>query len=444
LNIFKASDLKVFVIDTNVALTDPRCLYKFEDNLICIPLIVIEELDNLKKNTNEIGRNAREFSRIVDALREEGSLETGVKLDTGATVIVKSVGDISGMPADLNPKVNDDLILYTALKARSQYAHPVVMVSCDLNVRIKANSLGLNTEDFKAGKIKLEDDELYAGYKVLFLTGEELSTFRNDGGLDFMKDERLDPMPNEYLILKQDINHKSSALARFCGLRKRIVPLMDMRAGVWGIHPKNAEQRFALDALLNDDIKLVSLIGKAGTGKTLLAVAAGLESTIAANKFTRVLISRPVVPMGKDIGYLPGDINEKLNPWMQPIYDNLDFLFTNHGASREWQGFVDNDLIKVEALTYIRGRSIAKQFLIIDEAQNLSPHEIKTIVTRVADGTKVILTGDCDQIDSPYLDSINNGLAYCVDRMKHELITAHVTLKKGERSELAEIASRLL
>jgi PhoH-like ATPase len=308
-----------------------------------------------------------------------------------------------------------------------------------LNVRLKADAIDVPAEDYEAGKVKVENEVLYQGYKSHEISRDDMDYFRSNKFLPMQND-----YDNEYLILKEEGNPKNSALARFSRSKGGAVNLIGAD-NTWGIGPKNAEQRFALDALLNDDIKLVSLVGKAGTGKTLLAVAAGLSKTIEEGKYKRMLISRPVIPMGKDIGYLPGDINEKLDPWMQPIYDNLDHLFGEHGGmNQQWKQLMEKGVIKIEALTYIRGRSIPCQYLIVDEAQNLSPHEIKTIITRVGEGTKVVLTGDTDQIDSPYLDSINNGLAYVVDRMKREDIVAHVELKKGERSKLADIATKLL
>lgn len=424
---------KKFVLDTNVILSDPLCIYKFENNEIHIPLIVIEEVDKHKKGQEEKARNARAFSREIDVLREQGKLSEGVELRNGGKLFLTVVKEANDLPLGLDLKINDDLILYTAFKIGA------VVVSQDLNVRLKADAIDVPAENYEAGKVKVENDILYSGYRVEFFATEEMADFRTSKFLPFENE-----FDNEYLILKDEGNPKSSALGRYSKAKGGIVPLISSD-NTWGINPKNAEQRFALDALLNDDIKLVSLIGKAGTGKTLLAVAAGLAKTIESGTYKRMLISRPVVPMGKDIGYLPGDIKEKLDPWMQPIYDNLDHLFGEHGEdNQQWKGLLERGIIKIEALTYIRGRSIPSQYLIVDEAQNLSPHEIKTIVTRVGEGTKVVLTGDTDQIDSPYLDAINNGLTYVVDRLKREDIVAHIELKKGERSKLADIATKLL
>jgi PhoH-like ATPase len=424
------------VLDTNVILTDPNCIYKFEENEVYIPLIVVEELDRHKKGHEEKARNARAFTREVDSLRELGDLTKGVDIKTGGKLFVTTpiLAENQKLPLGMNLTINDDLILFSALQLGA------IVVTRDLNVRLKADALGIKSEDFKAAKIKIQDDKVYSGHRTVLMDREQMDTFRTSNLLPY-----ADLMPNEYVIMREEFNEKNSALGRFSKKMNGIVPLIAPKAGIWGIHPKNAEQRFAVDALLNDEVQLVSLIGKAGTGKTLLAVACGLEKTLGDNKYQRILISRPIVPMDKDIGYLPGDINEKLNPYMQPIYDNLDFLFSGHtGGTNEWKSLADDGVIKVEALTYIRGRSIPMQYMIVDEAQNLTPHEIKTIITRAGQGTKIVLTGDTQQIDSAYLDEINNGLTYCCDRLKTEEIVAHVELTKGERSPLAEIATKLL
>lgn len=411
-------------------MTDPKCIYKFEDNEVYIPLIVIEELDRHKKGQSEKARAARQFSRTVDALRTNGDLANGVDLPTGGKLFITTI-EKGEVPLGMDLKINDDLILYTAKVLGA------VVVSKDLNVRLKADAIGVPAEDYKAGKIVLDKD-LNSGHSTIKLSAEQMDEFRLNGFVAYKDGQN----PNEYYIMKAEDNNKNSALGRFSPRQGGIVKLISPNA-IWGINPKNAEQRFAVDALLNDEISLVSLVGKAGTGKTLLAVACGLEKTLAEKKYQRILISRPVIPMGKDIGYLPGDINEKLNPWMQPIFDNLDFLFGTHGGyTNQWQPLVEQGVIKVEALTYIRGRSIPNQYMIVDEAQNLSPHEIKTIITRIGEGTKLILTGDTQQIDSAYLDEVNNGLTYAIDRLKVEDIVSHVELTKGERSKLAEIATK--
>lgn len=430
--------MKKFILDTNVIISDPQCIKKFEENEIHIPLVVIEELDKLKKGQDEKARNARMFSRTIDKLMAKGrrlnnKLSTGVDLKSGGKIYVTVVDKDSDVPLGMNLSVNDDMILYTAFKLGG------IVVSRDLNVRLKADALNIPAEDYRAGKVKVKDEDSIKGYRILHVTKEQIDTFRSEEFLDIEGN-----YPNEYFIIKEDVNEKNSALGRYSVISGGIIPLLQSEH-MWGVVPRNAEQRFAADALMNDEVKLVSLMGKAGTGKTLLTVAAGLCKTLEDGSYKRILISRPVIPLGKDIGYLPGDIEEKLSPWMQPIYDNLDYLFGNQQRnSNQWMQLIDQGILKIEALTYIRGRSIPQQFLIVDEAQNLSPHEIKTIVTRAGEGTKIVLTGDCEQIDNPYLDAINNGLMYVVDKLKGESIVAHVELNKGERSALADIATKLL
>jgi PhoH-like ATPase len=318
----------------------------------------------------------------------------------------------------------------------------VILVSKDINLRVKADAVGVAAEDYDTKEIKF--DEMYTGYRLYEVPLLKLQEFERER---FLSIDDRSVRPNEYLIVCEEGNESHRSLGRYSFEKKGIVPLIRIREGVWGIHPKNVEQQFALDALLNEDIKLVTLVGKAGTGKTLMAIAAGLELTIAKDKYARMLVSRPIQPMGRDLGYLPGDIADKLGPWMQPIFDNMDFLFTHQRGqdlSSSWEDLINQGLLHVEPLTYIRGRSIPSQYMIIDEAQNLSPHEVKTIITRAGEGTKIVLTGDCQQIDSPYLDSINNGLTYCVEKLKGEPIVGHTTLRVGERSLLSEVATKLL
>lgn len=437
---------KTFVIDTSVLLYDPTSIFKFEDNDIYIPLIVIEELDRFKKDQNENGRNARYFSRIVDELRVKGSLSQGLKLDNGGKLVVsidRQAKSAEKHNALIDLSKNDNLILNTAL-CLAEEGHKVVLVTKDINLRLKADALGITAEDYGKSQVKL--DQLYAGHRLFEVSIEQLKEFEKERFVALSEEERKELFANEYLIVCERGNDRHRTYGRYSATKGGIVPLIKSREGVWGIYPKNTEQQFALDALLNDEVKLVSLVGKAGTGKTLLAIAAGLEMTITEEKYSRLLVSRPVQPMGRDLGFLPGDVNEKLGPWMQPIFDNMDFLFGQHKASESssWEELINQGLLHIEPLTYIRGRSIPGQYLIVDEAQNLTPHEVKTIITRAGEGTKIVLTGDCEQIDSPYLDSVNNGLAYVVERLKSEEIVAHATLKVGERSPLSEIASKLL
>lgn len=437
---------KTFVLDTNVLLFDPMAIQKFGDNEVYIPLIVVEELDRFKRDQNENGRNARMFSRIVDEYRRQGSVTKGITLEHGGTLVI-TVDQLSESHSDglIDLSINDNRILATALSLKNSGKN-VFLVSKDINLRLKADIVGVQAEDY--GKKDVSLDELYSGQRVLQIEPEQLTEFEKTRFLELDNAHDLGIHPNEYIILQERDNNRRRGVGRYNHMKKGVVPLIPIREGVWGIYPKNLEQQFALDALLNDEIKLVTLVGKAGTGKTLLAIAAGLEMTISQEKYSRLLVSRPVQPMGRDLGYLPGDINEKLTPWMQPIFDNMDFLFgqqRGHGSSSSsYEDLINHGLLHIEPLTYIRGRSIPGQYLIVDESQNLSPHEVKTIITRAGEGTKIVLTGDCHQIDNPYLDEINNGLAYCVDRLKTEDIIGHTILKVGERSALSEAASKLL
>jgi PhoH-like ATPase len=437
---------KVFVLDTNVLLHDPHAIFSFEDNEVIIPIVVIEELDKFKKGIDEMGRNARQVSRILDELRQKGKLSQGVQLDGGGRLCVElNHQSAEHLPDELVATKADNRILATALNLMHDNL-PVILVTKDTNLRIKADAFGLNAEDFESDNILL--DELYSGETELEVEPGAIDQFYAGGEFTPPPGSKL--FSNEFVLLKNSANPSQTALARYLKQKNVLVPIVTSKHGVWGINARNKQQQFALDLLLNDDINLVTLVGKAGTGKTLLALAAGLEKTIESRAFQRLVVSRPVFPLGKDIGFLPGDIDEKLRPWMQPIRDNLDFLM---GAStvtgrakgkKDLQGLFDLGMIEVEPLTYIRGRSMPNQYLIVDEAQNLTPHEIKTIITRAGEGTKVILTGDTQQIDNPYINSSSSGLSFVVDRFKGEPIAGHITLLKGERSELAELASTLL
>lgn len=438
---------KTFVLDTNVLLFDYQAIYKFGENDVVIPVTVIEEIDRFKKDLNEVGRNARQFSRLLDEIRERGRLIDGVKLDNGAVIRVDLIQKVDHMPPDLSKDIPDNRILSIAYaELQKNGADKVVFITKDTNLRIKADALGVPAEDYEANRVSVE--ELFSGIGVFEVSAEEISSFYTDKRLP-VDDAEL--FANQFVILRDRLNASHSAVGRFDLRQGCIIPLIKSTEGTWGLHPKNVEQSFALDLLLNEDIQLVSLVGKAGTGKTLLAIAAGLQKTLDEGKYQRLLVSRPIFPMGKDVGYLPGDIEQKLNPWMQPVFDNIEFLMggsesrrRNNSITRGMQELINQGMLQVEPLTYIRGRSIPNQYLIVDEAQNLTPHEIKTILTRAGENTKVVLTGDCYQIDNPYVDSSSNGLSYVVERMKQEEISGHVTLMKGERSVLAELSSNLL
>jgi len=438
--------MKTFVLDTNVLLHDPHALYRFEENLIVIPITVIEEIDKFKKDMNETGRNARQVSRLLDNLRTVGSISKGVTLESGGTLRVEVYEDqaLKSLPPGLHSEHGDNRILAVAMELKQKAgAGQVILVSKDTNLRIKADALGLVAEDYESDKIEIE--ELFTGTAELKVTAEQVDRFHGQGWLDGVNAM----LPNQFVTLYDETNPNHTGLGRFDAPTGRVLPLRrGGKDGIWSITPRNREQSFAIDILLDDSIKLVTLVGKAGTGKTLLAIAAGLHKVAEENVYNRLLVSRPVFPMGKDIGFLPGDIEEKLAPWMQPIFDNVELLLSGHEAekrhSKGYKELVAMGILEIEPLTYIRGRSIPHQFLIVDEAQNLTPHEIKTIITRAGEGTKVVLTGDPYQIDNPYVDSSSNGLTYLVERLKGLNISGHVTMMKGERSELAELAANLL
>jgi len=436
------SKLKV-VLDTNVILFDAMAIRKFKNADVFIPFSVIEEIDKFKRDMGENGRNARHFSRYVDVLRGQGPLSEGVHIEDSNTYIFIIVDKkIETLPDELLEDKADNRILATALHLKNSFPNAdVQLISKDINLRIKGDVLGVYAKDYEPANGNQEGDELYNGVLEIEVNSKVIDQFYEKRSVAV--DNKL--LANQYVVLKDVSNSKHSALGRFNSAENKIVQLIAPSDSIWGIHPRNMEQSFALDSLLNDDIKFVSLVGKAGTGKTLLAIAAGLYKTLDEGKFLKLLVSRPIFPMGRDIGFLPGDIGEKLNPWMQPIFDNVEFLM-GEGTKSDGraQELINQGMLNIEPLTYIRGRSIPNQFLIVDEAQNLSPHEIKTIVTRAGSGTKVVLTGDPYQIDNPYVDSANSGLTYSVEKFKGEPIAAHITLVKGERSELAELAANIL
>jgi PhoH-like ATPase len=437
---------KNYVLDTTVLLYEAQAMFNFGLNNVIIPITVIEDIDHFKKDLSETGRNARQTSRYLDGLREQGTLPRGVRLDGGGTLYVK-LNDGEGarrVPREFQDKQRDNFILSIALDVKEKAGGvPTVLVSKDLNLRIKADALSIVVEDYESDRVDIE--ELYPGYSELKADAAAVDSFKEKGALE--TEERL--FPNQYVQLVDKKDPARTALARYDAKQKKLVRLIsENKDGIWRIRPRNVEQQFTMDALLNDDIQLVTLVGKAGTGKTLLAVAASLYKTVDENLFSRILVSRPTLPMGKDIGFLPGTVEEKLTPWMYPIIDNVDLLMrVDARAKRHIRGFkelMDTGILIIEPLTYIRGRSIHNQYLIVDEAQNLTPHEIKTIITRVGDGTKIVLTGDPYQIDNPYIDSSSNGLTYVVEKFKTQEIAAHITLTKGERSVLSELAANIL
>jgi PhoH-like ATPase len=437
---------KNFVLDTNVLLHDPRSIYSFGDNNVVVPIYVIEEIDGFKRDASELGRNARHVARILDGHREAGSLADGVPLPEGGTLrVCFSNRDLPKSMAD--GQLMDNRILAVAIDIKEREKDTEVrFITMDTNLRIRADALGLNAEDYDTERVEITD--LYTGQVELIVPGGMVDQmYTPNAEVEVPGSEHL--FPNQCILLKDETNPSHSAMGRFNASRGAVVPLFRLlKEGVWGLRPRNMEQSFTLDLLLNDEIKLITIVGKAGTGKTLLAIAAGLQKTTEEGVFQKMLVSRPVFPLGRDIGYLPGDVEQKLNPWMQPIFDNVEFLMNlsraDKKAGRGYHELVDLGIVEIEPLTYIRGRSIPNQYIIVDEAQNLTPHEVKTIITRAGDGTKIILTGDPFQIDNPYVDSTSNGLVHLVNRFKNEKIAGHITMTKGERSVLAELAANLL
>ena len=435
------------VLDTNVILFDALAVTKFHNADIYIPISVIEEIDRFKRDLGENGRNARQFSRFVDVLRSKGKLSQGVELEdsVNAKMFVQIDIEIEGLPDELDNNKADNRILGTALYFQKNHPKEVItLVTKDINLRIKADVFGIKAKDYEPNSTG-DNEDYYTGRAEFEVDTHLIDQFYESKIVSLPSAEASQLLTNEYVVLKDKSNPNHSAIGRFSKEENALVPLVSPAESIWGVHPRNVEQSFALDALLNDDLLFVSLIGKAGTGKTLMALAAGLHKTLDEGRFQRLLVSRPIFPMGRDIGYLPGDLEQKLNPWMQPIFDNVEYLMgADKKASGRAQELINQGMLNIEPLTYIRGRSIPNQYLIVDEAQNLTPHEIKTIVTRAGEGTKVVLTGDRYQIDNPYVDAANSGLSYSVERFKGHSMAAHITLVKGERSDLAELAANIL
>ncbi|HEO8420745.1 TPA: PhoH family protein [Yersinia enterocolitica] len=440
---------KIYVLDTNVLLQDPYSIFSFSDNDVVIPAVALEEVDSKKRYMDEIGRNARQISRLIDNLRETGKLHDKIPLENGGTIRIelnhRSFHELQEIFVE---KTNDNRILAVAKnlsieESKKENGRTVILVSKDTLVRVKADAIGLMSEDFLSDRV-VENEDLYTGFMDVQVTIDVLNRFYENGQLPITEIGNGMYYPNQFLILKDILGSSSSALAIVDSSRKYIKKLVFDHEHIWGIRPRNVQQTMAIEMLLKKDMPLVTLIGKAGTGKTLLALASGLMQTEDFGDYKKLLVARPIVPMGKDLGFLPGEKEEKLRPWMQPIFDNLEYLFNTKKPGELEAILAGMGSIEVEALTYIRGRSIPDQFIIIDEAQNLTKHEVKTILTRVGEGSKIVLMGDPEQIDHPYLDAFNNGLSYVVERFKDQPIAGHVKLVKGERSSLAQLAADLL
>lgn len=433
---------RLFVLDTNVILHDARCIFSFKEHDVAIPITVLEELDRFKKGNGDIHLQARQFLRELDQLSGDVLSAKGVPLGEGLGSFRVIIGlDTDRLKKTFLADTADHRILSTTLAlSELELDRDVVLVTKDTNLRMKARAIGLTSQDYTTDKVK-DFDNLYTGKRLVNgVSGNLVSAFyeAKDAVAEDIVDVISEPINNENFIIR---NGSKSVLATYSQSnhafrRVSTGPCM-------GITPRNAEQSFALQALTNDDVKLVTLAGRAGCGKTLLALASALE---ARNRYRQILLARPIVPLSnRDLGFLPGDVDAKLDPYMQPLYDNLTVLrHENLGLKEELKEMMEDKRIEIAPLAYIRGRSLQRTFFIVDEAQNLTPHEVKTIITRAGEGTKIILTGDIQQIDHPYLDSMSNGLTYVINRMKGQGMYAHVTLERGVRSELAEVASTLL
>lgn len=443
---------KIFVLDTNVLLYDAQAFAAFHDNQVIIPFVVLGELDEKKNRQDEVGKNARSVIRGLDDLRQKGNLADGVTNEYGGLLRVLTSNDKLDFTTKSADEVDNAIIELTKDIQDKNQDVDVILVTKDINVRVKCDALKLRCEDYLKHRLVTDADAMYRGVQTIRIPTENINRFFKDGALDIPSDvlNEIDLYPNQFIVAKDITGTSQSAMARYV---KKGQPARKMSAAppaAFGLSPRNKEQGFALDLLFDEKIDLVTLVGAAGTGKTLLAVAAGIHQLLEDQKYSKLVIMRPLIPMGKDIGYLPGTIDEKMAPWIAPIMDNLKFLFSGGKKERDMsendilQMYFEKDIIEVEALTFIRGRSISNAFIIIDEAQNLTAHELKTIVTRVGEHTKIVLTGDIEQIDNAYVDAVSNGLTYTVEKFKDYDLAGHITLIKGERSALASLAAKIL
>ena len=434
---------KIYVLDTSACLTDAACIRSFTNNDIVLPLKVLEEIDNHKKRQDSVGANAREMIRKLDALRENGSLYKGVRLSKGKGIVYVKLCKKDNLPEDLDLSIPDNEIIGVALNQQNEYPkRKVIVVTRDINMRVKCDALGLITEDYQSNQAVANTSSIYTGFTEHLVDDPVLDMFYSDEEIFIEKGECL-LMPNQFVMLVSNQNEKKTAIAKFLSHDQSLKKINSAsKKGIWGVKPRNKEQIFALDLLNDNAIEMVTLVGKAGCGKTLLAIAAGLQQVMETKGYNKLVISRPIQPMGRDIGFLPGTMQEKMAPWVAPIQDNLQFLMGNDRETLEM--YMENGTIEVEALTYIRGRSISNAFIIIDESQNLTAHELKTILTRVGENTKIVFTGDIEQIDNVYIDETSNGLTHAVEKFKSYGLSGHITLVKGERSKIATLASKIL
>ena len=433
---------RTYVLDTNVFLTNANSIFEFQNNDIIIPLKVLDEIDKHKKRQDGVGLNARSIIRILDNLRSKGNLHKGIRIAKGKGILFVRGYDAADLPKGCDIQSADNEIITTAItEQKKNPKRKVIVATRDINMRVKCDSLGILTEDYITNKVITDHNKLFTGF-VKHLVDDQIIDHVYEGQeVTFEKGEGRFK-PNQFLMLVSNANEKKTALVRFKNYGVPLHKVSEYKNSIWGLKPRNKEQMFALDILLDPDIPIVTLVGKAGCGKTLLAIASGLEQVLDQNIYKKLVVSRPVQPLGKDIGYLPGTMEEKMKPWLMPIQDNIDHLL--NGKKDRMSMFFENGTIQIEALTYIRGRSISNAFIIVDEAQNLTIHELKTIITRVGENAKIVLTGDIEQVDSVYLDSTSNGLSYAVEKFKSHDLSGHMTLIKGERSKVATLASKIL
>ena len=440
---------KIFVLDTNILLNDPNSIFKFQDNEVVIPITCIQEIDKFKREQNERGRNARTVGRFLDRIRRESmtTLSEGVPTEKGGIIRVElGLDALRSYPHQNGEITNDDRILAVALATqRNSIAKPVVFLTRDTNLRIRADAIGLAAEDYISDHTNI--DELYSGMKEVIVPEKLIAELYQAGEVPVPDDSFY---CNEFVLFRNESDPSHTGLGKVSKAGNTIQVTRLKGNDVWGIKPRNLEQKIALSLLMDDSIQLVTLVGRAGTGKTLLSLAAGLSKSLDESVYHKLLVARPVFPMGRDLGFLPGELKDKLKPWMQPIFDNLEMLLHADDSNQEPQyrasayDLIEQNMLEIEALTYIRGRSIPNQFFVVDESQNLTPHEIKTIITRAGHGTKIVLTGDPYQIDNPYLDSESTGLTHVVEKFKQSSLAGHITLTKGERSPLAQMAAEIL
>jgi len=430
------------ILDTNVYLTEANSLFSFGRANIAIPSVVLDEIDRHKHRQDTAGLNARTMNRVLDKLRTKGSLSTGVPLGTGKGKVFAAQLDPRYIPSGMDNSDSDNKIIAIALRLKTE-GHDIAVISRDLNMRVKCDSFGLECYDYQPQQAVKSIDNLFDGTTEIIVSDDLVEQFYGDQDV-FLEEQKKKLYPNQFLVIRSEKDSKKSAICRYTNETSPLRKIFSYR-DIWGLSAKNKEQKYAMDLLFDKNIDIVSLTGQAGTGKTLIAAASGLEQVLNSTKsqggYDKLIITRPVQPMGRDIGFLPGTLEEKMMPWIAPLRDNLEYLF---GDKTALDMQMEQGIIEIEAMTYIRGRSISNAFMIVDEAQNLTTHELKTIITRVGHGTKLVLTGDVQQIDNSYVDAVSNGLTYAVEKFKEYEISGHVTLHKGERSKLATLAAEIL